>query len=526
MNRVETIFRVSDDAQRVSQSMLKLGVERVRNRLFNHSFTPRKFYPRGSSFEPELNATRREIRVLDIEWVSQLDRLPSCNVSSTEQYIIDIKDNGHASIKMISTQGGLHALETFSQLFYTHSNSVNMVYTSYAPVEIRDCPAFMHRGLNLDISRNWISPSHVRRTIEAMAFNKFNRLHIHASDAQSWPLDIPALPELAREGAYHPEQIWTSLDLESVQEYGYYHGIEVYIEIDLPGHTSSIGHAYKDLTTAAYENDWSTYAMEPPSGQLKLNSSAVFTFLETLLHDLLPRTAKYSSLYHTGGDEVNARAYLLEPLVNASSTAVIQPLLQAMINHVFRIAESYSLTPVVWEEMLLEWNLTLPDSVLVQTWQSTEALAAVLATGHKALFGSNTHWYLDCGHGQWLDPDLSRSDTPIEPPYLDYCGPYKNWRHIYSYRPLVGIPEHQRHLVIGGEVHLWGELTDWVTLDSMLWPRVAAAAEVLWSYPDGLADESTTRRLAEMRERLVASGIAAGMVQMEWCLRYKGGCTL
>jgi hexosaminidase len=109
---------------------------------------------------------------------------------------------------MVSTQGGLHALETFSQLFYTHSRSVNMVYTPYAPVVIEDGPAFVHRGLNLDISRNWISPSHVRRTIEAMAFNKFNRLHMHASDAQSWPLNIPTLPELAREGTYHPDQIY------------------------------------------------------------------------------------------------------------------------------------------------------------------------------------------------------------------------------------------------------------------------------------------------------------------------------
>ncbi|KAF7514060.1 hypothetical protein GJ744_004385 [Endocarpon pusillum] len=58
-----------------------------------------------------------------------------------------------------------------------------------------------------------------------------------------------------------------------------------------------------------------------------------------MLHDLLPRTAKYSSIYHTGGDEANTRAYVLEPVVNTSSTAVIQPLLQAIMNHVFRIAE-------------------------------------------------------------------------------------------------------------------------------------------------------------------------------------------
>ena len=72
---------------------------------------------------------------------------------------------------------------------------------------------------------------------------------------------------------------------------------------------------------------------------------------------------------------------------------------------------------------------------------------------------------------------------------------------------------------------MWGELTDSVTLDGMLWPRVAAAAEVLWCGTREV-NEDATRRLAEARERLVTRGVAAGMVQMEWCLRNPGGCYL
>ncbi len=59
----------------------------------------------------------------------------------------------------------------------------------------------------------------------------------------------------------------------------------------------------------------------------------------------------------------------------------------------------------------------------------------------------------------------------------------------------------------------------------MLWPRVAAAAEVLWR-GKGEVGEGATRRLAEMRERLVARGVRAGMVQMEWGLRNEGTCIL
>ena len=73
---------------------------------------------------------------------------------------------------------------------------------------------------------------------------------------------------------------------------------------------------------------------------------------------------------------------------------------------------------------------------------------------------------------------------------------------------------------------MWNEMTDAVTLDVMLWPRAAAAAEVLWAGVGTPVSEDTTRRLAELRERLLLEGVAAGVVQMEWCLRNKGGCTI
>ena len=90
---------------------------------------------------------------------------------------------------------------------------------------------------------------------------------------------------------------------------------------------------------------------------------------------------------------------------------------------------------------------------------------------------------------------------------------------------LANISEEDRHLVLGGEANLWCELTDSVSLDFMLWPRLAAAAEVLWR-GKGEVSEASTRRLAEMRERLVKSGIQAGVVQMEWALQNAGEALL
>ena len=160
---------------------------------------------------------------------------------------------------------------------------------------------------------------------------------------------------------------------------------------------------------------------------------------------------------------------------------------------------------------------------IVQTWRSSESLANVTAKGYRALFGHCEAWYLDSGYGGSIDP--ANKDSHIKRPFQDWCAPYKNWRQKLTYEPLKDIPGSQRHLVIGGECHLWSDLTDSVNLDNMLWPRASAAAEVLWR-GKGEVGEETTRRLAEMKERLVARAVRAAVVQMEWGLRNKGTCIL
>ena len=154
-------------------------------------------------------------------------------------------------------------MDTFAQLFYAHSQSATESYLSIAPIHIVDSPAYEHRGINLDISRNWIAPNDVLRVLDAMAHCKLNKLHLHASDAQSWPLDIQSLPELAAKGAYDPSQIWSSQDLRLVQRHGQLRGIEVYLEIDIPGHTTSVAASEPELVTSAYREPWITYAPSP-----------------------------------------------------------------------------------------------------------------------------------------------------------------------------------------------------------------------------------------------------------------------
>ncbi|KAL1595240.1 Glucosamine-6-phosphate isomerase (Glucosamine-6-phosphate deaminase) (GNPDA) (GlcN6P deaminase) [Paraconiothyrium brasiliense] len=496
--------------------------------IFKKNFVPWKFHPRNWTEPNAQNSTYISTVKIEVLQDDPQDIAKPLAGTIDESYALELTEGGNVSITANSSVGIVRGLVSFTQLFYEHSEGG--AYTPLAPVTIFDVPVFQHRGINLDVSRNFFSVKDIERTIDAAAYNKMNRFHLHVTDAQSWPLEIPALPELSAKGAYRPELVYTAEDFANLQYYASMQGVELITEIDMPGHTSSIALSHPELI-AAYnvQPDWNTYCAEPPCGTLKLNSSNVDDFLKKLFDDLLPRVLPFSSYFHTGGDEVNKNAYLKDDTVNSNDSATLQPLMQKFIDRNHDQIRAAGLTPVVWEEMLLDWNLTLGSDVLVQSWQSDEAVAQIAAKGHKVLAGNYNYWYLDCGKGQWLnfDPSVSGQNWPYE----DYCAPFHNWRLVYSYDPLSGVPAEHQNLVIGGEAHMWAEQTDPMNVDRMIWPRGSAAAEILWSGAKDADGKNRSQidaapRLSEMRERLVARGIGAEPIQMPYCTMEGNVCQL
>ena len=93
---------------------------------------------------------------------------------------------------------------------------------------------------------------------------------------------------------------------------------------------------------------------------------------------------------------------------------------------------------------------------------------------------------------------------------------------MYSFDPLQNIAPDAQSLLI--------EQTDYVNIDRMLWPRAAAAAEILWSgAKDPVTGQNRSQieaapRLADMRERLVHKGIMAEPVHMPFCTMESNQC--
>jgi hexosaminidase len=358
--------------------------------IFKQSFYPWKFHPRAWSSPSSSDAP--SISKINIHVPSSSNFSTPFTDNIDETYTLTLTTSGIATITANTSVGISHGLTTFTQLFYSNSDNTQ-VYTPLAPVHITDSPKFPHRGINLDLARAFIPLSSIKTQIDALAYNKMNRLHLHITDSQSWPLVVPSLPELAAKGAYRPDLIYTVQDFDDIQRYAALRGVQVITEIDMPGHTASIAYAYPELISAFnIQPNWDTYAAEPPSGTLKLNSSAVSAFLDQLFDDVLPRVAGYSSYFHTGGDEVNRMAYELDDLVKSSDPAVLQPLMQRFVQENHDRVRKKGLTPVVWEEMLLEWNITLGKDVVVQSWQSDEAVKQIVEKGYRVLAGNYNYW--------------------------------------------------------------------------------------------------------------------------------------
>ena len=57
---------------------------------------------------------------------------------------------------------------------------------SIASVEIEDTPSFAYRGLDAPCFPSFLLKEFIKKQIDALAYYKINRLHLHLTDAAGW----------------------------------------------------------------------------------------------------------------------------------------------------------------------------------------------------------------------------------------------------------------------------------------------------------------------------------------------------
>jgi hexosaminidase len=400
-------------------------------------------------------------------------------LGDNENYTLTISSEG-STLSAATIWGVLRGLETFSQLIYVEGESLVVNATI-----ITDFPKFPHRGILLDTARHFLPGYIILQNLDAMAYNKFNVLHWHLTDDQSFPYKSRTYPELSEKGAYHPvSKVYERSDVSKIIEYARVRGIRVIPEFNMPSHTESWGLSHPELLTACYFNDQPWHAMGP----LDPTKNTTYTFLNNLLTEVVDVFP--DSHIHIGGDDFSSyfcwkRNPDVKAFMSDNNISSYEQLANYFFQNVISLLNSLNSKYLVWEEVFLN-GVTLPNNttIHVRADGGFDTLAAVTKAGKFGVYS-----------GCW---------------YLDELSTGSDWQKFYECELLDfdGTDEHKK-LVLGGAACMWGETVNEYSIMPRVWPRASAVAEKLWSAQDVNDVEAAKPRLEEHGCRMNRRGIAS-----------------
>jgi hexosaminidase len=388
-----------------------------------------------------------------------------------ESYTLDVVP-ARAAVAARTVVGVLRGLETLLQLVASDSAGF------YLPaVHIDDAPRFPWRGLLVDAGRHFEPVEVIERTLDGMAAVKLNVLHWHLSEDQGFRVESLRYPLLQGKGS--DGLFYTQSQIRDVVAYARDRGIRVVPEFDMPGHATSwfIGYPRYASGTGPYEIQRTWGVFDPTFDPTR---ESVYLFIDRFIGEM---AALFPDPYwHIGGDEVNGVEWDANPRIRAFRRVhhfADDAALQAYFNQrLSRILTLHGKRMVGWDEIL---NPNLPATAVVQSWRGVEYLPTTVRAGHRAILSAPYYLdHMDSAEDHYLDP---LPDT-------------------------LGLTPEEAVRVLGGEACMWGEHVGPETIDSRIWPRLAAVAEKLWSPPSVRDVHDMYRRLGALSLRLEEVGLS------------------
>jgi hexosaminidase len=337
-----------------------------------------------SSIENQLNINFCNVHVNQLFENEEQTLLPGVD----ESYQLIVTTNGECTISSETIWGAMHAMESFTQLLERESNSVVL---KYAPVSISDNCRFTHRGLMVDSSRHYLPVNALERIIDTLPMNKFNVLHWHMVDAQSFPVDTPSAPQMIQ-GAYDSSLVYSMDDIKSLTQYAYDRGVRLLLEVDIPGHAASWTNGYPQIMAdcfAKYYYNINDFALNPVLEE-------TYEVVEKVLSDIISVSgAKY---FHIGGDEVVYGCWKedksITEYMSANNIASYDDLLGYFVLRVDEIVRKLGATPVHWEEVFKAGVDVAPDTVF-EVWTAQSQMASIAAANYSIISAPSDVWYLE-----------------------------------------------------------------------------------------------------------------------------------
>jgi hypothetical protein len=229
------------------------------------------------------------------------------------------------------------------------------------------CFHFYHFvGLMLDVARHFQPIKLLKRTIDGMENLKMNLLHLHLTDAASFPLlldDDPILnlnlSLLAKKSAFGAHKYYTKQQLMHLVQYAKERRVEIIPELEGPAHSLSWGEAFQDVVI--YCNNIAERA-DHPKDIYPIDPSNEKTYL--LIRGILKQLFEIfpTKYIHLGGDEVNDQCWRNSTKLmdwTEQMNISIWDITKYYEKRLFQIIYEMNKIPIVWQGVFD--NSAIPD---------------------------------------------------------------------------------------------------------------------------------------------------------------------
>jgi hexosaminidase len=420
-------------------------------------------------------------------------------------YVLDISKNG-IYIAGDNENGDFYGIQSLIQLLPLPGQPLAKGNNLSVPlVTIRDRPRFDYRGLHLDVGRHFFPVSFIKKYIDYLALHKMNYFHWHLTEDQGWRIEIKKYPLLTSIGSKRYGTIigrfpgtgndntpyggyYTQAQIKDIIAYAAKRYITIIPEIELPGHGSAAIASYPFLSCFPDEptkmpSTASTGATAAQAaGTKKLvqetwgvfddvfcaGKDSTFTFLENVLDEVI--TLFPSTYIHIGGDECPKnnwkRCPRCQQRMKELGLNTEHELQSYFIQRIEKYINSKGRKIIGWDE-ILEGGLA--PNATVMSWRGEEGGIDAAKQNHQVIMTPGSTCYFD--HSQ------TRNEDSVT------IGGYLPIENVYNYEPIpAALTEEQAKKVWGAQGNVWTEYMGSINkVEYMVFPRLAALSEVLWS---------------------------------------------
>jgi hexosaminidase len=411
-----------------------------------------------------------------------------------EGYELRVETTGVRGVAATST-GLFWAVQTFRQLLpaaVESSADADKKGWSVPCCHIVDRPRFSWRGAHLDVCRHFFGVEEVKQYIDLLALYKQNVFHWHLTEDQGWRLQIEKHPGLTDQGAWRTKQdgsryggFYTQAQAREIVAYGQARSVTVVPEIELPGHALAALTAYPELSCTGgpfqVTGEWGVFEDVYCAGNDKALGLLRDVFDEVI--DIFP-----SRFIHVGGDECPktrwAKCPACQQRIRDEGLTNEHELQSWFVRQFDQYLTEKGRRLIGWDE-ILEGGLA--PGAAVMSWRGTEGGIAAAQAGHDVVMTPHRHVYFDYKH----------KDGEQEPGRLGI----NSLETCYAFDPLPpDLTAEQSVHILGAQGNVWSEgMSDWPAVQQLVWPRMCAVAEMVWS-------PQADRDFADFVERLRSHG--------------------